>query len=172
MEMQPLRSRTATAGVSQNREIIREQQSAYERSLMADQLKEVERLKTLDEAKLAETKTESRRQQHEAIKTEISTRVEPSSESSIMITFRFGNGSAITARFEMHETVEILYKYVAAQQIAEWDKAPTNDVLDEFYLAARFPTRKFLYRKLTLEQAGLKSDEALFVTQRDMEEDE
>jgi uncharacterized protein YeaC (DUF1315 family) len=77
-------------GVSRNSEIIQEQQSAYERSLIADQQKELEKQRLSNAAQRVVLYEKRRQLQRENYTAQVAAQVEPTSDNCENLQTRFG----------------------------------------------------------------------------------
>lgn len=175
------------AEVSEDREIVQDQNREYEEALQIDRIvdeqrqaaerdrsregrqrQEAEALEAqqFEEARQAEVEVATSRMSDRRVRREtfVARCLEPAAgEPSVQLRVRGAGGKSIARRFAPNERVSAVFEWAA---VTEWDGAPLGD----FDLTTAHPTRSLLdCTEHTLTEAGLAPSAALLI--RETEED-
>lgn len=163
-------ARTAHEEREMDRLIRQEQDMAYEESLRADQEKE-ERAREEERQRLEEERQvleEERRVREEAERKAIHRQNEldrkrsrlPSEpregERAYTIAIRLPDGSRLTRRFRVSDTIRSIYDFVDVNE-------PAGLELGSYHLVTNYPRQAHPENDVTIEEAGLEAQALLFV---------
>jgi len=153
-----------------DRSLIQEQDQAYQELLRQDQereqrerqerldrekkeTEEQDRLKQAEEEERRKTETKIKRRQQ--LKSSLPMEPAQNEQGVTSLVFRLTDGSRLQRRFKSNERLQSVYDYLEAQENVE---LPSH-----FVLVTNFPRKSFADKNVTLLEAGLVPQSALFI---------